>query len=142
MKTLALSHGDLVIGPGGFQMISGANKIRQDLALALAEEYGNDPYHPQWGSVLPQYIGQSVSAETDLLVQTEVNRVLQQYMANQQAMLNQAATNNQATTMTTADVLQSVDAVTVSAQYDTIQVAIRLTTMAGQTLTVNRTVTQ
>lgn len=141
MKTLALSHGDLVLGPGGFQMISGANKIRQDVALALGEEYGNDPYHPQWGSVLIQYIGQPVTPDTDLLVQSEVNRILQQYMANQQAMLNQAATNNQPTTMTTADVIQSVDAVTASAQYDTIQVVIQLTTMAGQTLMISRTVT-
>lgn len=142
MKTLALSHGDLVIGSSGLQMISGANKIRQDIALALGEEYGNDSYHPQWGSVLLQYIGQPVTPDTDLLVQSEVNRILQQYMANQQAMLNQAATNNRATTMTTADVIKSVDSVTVSAQYDTIQVAIQLTTMAGQTLNLNRMVTQ
>lgn len=142
MKTLALSHGDLIIGPGGLQMISGANKIRQDVALALGEEYGHDPYHPQWGSVLPQYIGHAVTPDTQLLVQSEVNRILQQYMANQQAMLNQAATNGQATTLTTADVIQSVDGVTVSVQFDTIQVAIQLTTMAGQTLTINRTVTQ
>lgn len=141
MKTLALSGGDLVIGPGGLQMISGAAKIRQDLALALAEEYGTDPYHPEWGSVLPRYVGQPVDADTPMLVQAEVSRVVQQYMASQQAQLSAAATNGQPTTMTTSDIVQSVDKIDVTVLYDTVKVVITLTTMSGQTLSVSRTVT-
>ena len=141
MKTLALSGGDLTLGSGGLQMISGSAKIRQDLALALVEEYGSDPYNPEWGSVLPQYVGTPVDADTQLLVQSEVNRILQQYITNQQAMLNAAAVNGQATTLTTADVVQSVDSVSVDLFYDTAKISISLTTMAGQTLSMSRTVT-
>jgi phage baseplate assembly protein W len=142
VKTLALSGGDLVIGPGGLQLVSGAAKIRQDLALALSEEYGTDPYHPEWGSVLPRYVGQPVDSDTKLLVQAEVNRVVQQYMAGQQARLSAATTSNQATTMTTSDVVRSMDGIDVVVEYDFVRILITLTTMSGQTLNVTRTVTQ
>lgn len=142
MKTFALSGGDLVIGPGGLQLVSGAAKIRQDLALALAEEYGTDPYHPEWGSVLPRYVGRPVDSDTRLLVQAEVNRVVQQYMANQQSQLSAAFVNGRATTMTTSDVIRSVDQIDVTVSYDVVRVVVSLTTMSGQTLSLSRTVTQ
>lgn len=140
MKTLALSGGDLVIGPDGLQMIDGAAKIRQDLALALAEQYGTDPYNPGWGSVLPQYVGLPGSDETPMLVQAEVNRILQQYITNQRARLSAAVANNQAQTISTAEMIRSVDSVDVSVTYDRVAVLITLTTMAGQTLSISRTV--
>lgn len=142
MKTLALSGGDLVVGPGGLQMISGAAKIRQDLALALSEEYGTDPYEPTWGSVLPKYVGEPVDADTQLLVQSEVNRVIQQYMVGQQAMLSAANTNGTATTLTTSDIIRSVDKIDVTVSYDSVRVVVSLTTMASQTISLSRTVTQ
>jgi phage baseplate assembly protein W len=141
VKTLALSGGDLVLGSGGLQLISGAAKIRQDVALALGEEYGTDPYNAGWGSVLPQYVGETITADTTMLVQAEVNRILQQYMAQQQSMLSQAATNNTTTTLTTSDVVSSVDKIDVTVLYDAVNIVITLTTMAGQTLTLTRTVT-
>jgi phage baseplate assembly protein W len=142
MKTLALSGGDLVVGPGGLQLITGPAKIRQDLSLALIEEYGTDPYHPEWGSVLPRYVGLPVDDDTRMLVQAEVNRVVQQYMAQQQAQIGASATNNQATTMTTSDVVRSLDGVDVTVSFDMVRVVISLTTLSGQTLTISRTVTQ
>lgn len=140
MKTLALSGGDLVVGSGGLQMQDGAAKIRQDLALALGEAYGNDPYHAGWGSVLPLYIGEPITGDIPMLVQTEVNRILQQYMTTQQQQLATAAANNQQHTITTAEIIQTVNSVDVSVLYDTIKVVISLTTMAGQNLQISRTV--
>lgn len=140
MQSLALSGGDLAIGPGGLQLVTGAGKIRQDVALALGESYGTDPFEPLWGSVLPQYVGLPVTADTPALVQAEVNRVLQQYIANQQAQLKAASTRNQTTALTTADIIRSVNSVDVTVLYDTIMVTISLTTMAGQSMTVSRTV--
>lgn len=140
MKTLALSGGDLVVGSGGLQMQDGAAKIRQDLALALGEAYGNDPYHSGWGSVLPLYIGEPTTADLPMLVQSEVNRILQQYMTTQQQQLATASANNQQHTITTAEIIQTVNSVDVSVLYDTIRVVISLTTMAGQNLQISRTV--
>lgn len=140
METLALSGGDLVVGPGGLQTLTGAAKIRQDIALALAESYGTDPYHSGWGSVLPQYIGQPMDADTPMLVQTEVNRILQQYMTMQQQQLATAAATNQRHTITTSEIITTVNSVDVSVLYDSVRVVINLTTMAGQTLQISRTV--
>ncbi len=140
MKTLALSGGDLVLGPGGLQLIDGAAKIRQDIALALGEDYGGDPYHAGWGSVLQQYIGEQITEDTPMLVQAEVNRILQQYISNQQATLSAAAVNNTQHTITTAEIIKTVNAVDVAVSYDTVTVLIDLTTMAGQNLKISRTV--
>lgn len=140
MKTLALSGGDLVVGPGGLQMQDGPAKIRQDLALCLGEEYGTDPYQPGWGSVLKSYLGQMIDSDTPMLVQAEVNRILQQYQALQQQQLATAAANNQQHTITTSEIIQTVNSVDVSVLYDSVRVVISLTTMAGQTLQISRTV--
>ena len=140
MKTLALSNGDLVVGPGGLQLLDGPAKIRQDIALALGENYGDDPYNPGWGSVLLRYIGEPITDDLPMLVQAEVNRILQQYITNQQQRLAAAALNNQQHTISTSEIIRTVNSVDVSVQYDTITVLIDLTTMAGQTMTISRTV--
>lgn len=140
MLTLALSGGDLVVGPGGLQTATGPAKIRQDVALALGERYGADPYEPLWGSVLPAYIGEPITDDTPALVQAEVNRVLQQYINNQQAVLKAASANNQSVSLTTADIIRTVNSVDVAVYFDTVKVVINLTTMAGQNMVVSRTV--
>jgi phage baseplate assembly protein W len=140
VKTLALSNGDLVMDSGSLKTLDGPAKIRQDIALALGERYGDDPYNPGWGSVLPQYIGQPITDDTPMLVQAEVNRILQQYIASQQARLTTASLNNQQHTISTSEIIRTVNSVDVSAQWDTITVLINLTTMAGQTMTISRTV--
>lgn len=140
MKTLALSGGDLVVGAGGLQLLDGSAKIRQDIALALGESYGDDPYHPGWGSVLQQYLGEPITTDTPMLVQAEVNRVLQQYIANQQQKLAAASLNNQQHTISTSEIIRTVNSVDVSVLYDSVSVLIDLTTMAGQTMKISRTV--
>jgi phage baseplate assembly protein W len=140
MQSLALSGGDLLLGSGGLQTVTGAAKIRQDVALALGETYGNDPYEPLWGSVLSEYVGRAITSDTPGLIQAEVNRVLQQYMNNQQATLKNASTNRTTTTLTTSDIIRTVNSVDVSVYFDTVKVVINLTTMAGQNMVLSRTV--
>lgn len=140
MKTLALSGGDLVVDAGRLQMLEGPAKIRQDLALALGEEYNTDPFRPGWGSVLPQHIGEPITDDTPMLVQAEVNRVIQQYMANQKAILEAAYVNRQAHTINTSEIIRTVNSIDVSVQYDSVMILVSLTTMAGQTIQISRTV--
>jgi phage baseplate assembly protein W len=140
VKTLALSNGDLVVNSGALKTLDGPAKIRQDIALALGENYGDDPYNPAWGSVLPRYIGEPITDDTPMLVQAEVNRILQQYIANQQARLEAASLNNQQHTISTSEIIRTVNSVDVSVQWDTITVLINLTTMAGQTMMISRMV--
>jgi phage baseplate assembly protein W len=140
VKTLALSNGDLVVGPDGHGTLTGVPKIRQDLALAIGEPLGNDRFHPEWGSVLPTYIGQPMDSETDMLVRAEVARVIEQYIAIQQRDISRDAQNGASARYSTSDVLAAIQEIVVNVRYDTIQVTAILITQAGVRLTMKRTV--
>ncbi|MEU9405620.1 hypothetical protein AB0E08_07935 [Streptomyces sp. NPDC048281] len=140
MKQLALVGGDLVLGDGGYRTVTGAARIRQDLALALAEPYGNDSYHPEFGSVLAAHIGEPLTAELELLVRSEVVRVVQQYVDAQQAQIAADALSGSRSRFSHQDVVQSVQSIVTDVQYDTIKVTIAITTQSGATVKVLRTV--
>jgi hypothetical protein len=140
MKTLALVGGDLVLGDGGYRTLTGAARIRQDLSLALAEPYGQDTYHPQFGSVLASHIGEPLTPELELLVRSEVVRVVQQYVDGQQAQIAADALSGSRSRFSFQDVVQSVQSISTDIQYDTIKVTITLKTQSGGTIRVLRTV--
>lgn len=141
MKTLALANGDLVIGSHGHQTISGAPKIRQDLALALGEPLGNDRFHRLWGSTLPAYIGQPISDTTQAEIQAEAQRVINQYISVHDEYIVADQQVGGRSRFGTADVVSEVTAISVNQDFDTIRVGVSLRTLAGTTITVNRTVT-
>jgi phage baseplate assembly protein W len=136
LQTLALVDGDLVLGADSFVLLSGPSKIKQDLYLALTERYGADPYHPLWGTILAQYVGQPMTAGVQQSVYNEVNRVLSNYIAVQADRLSAAVTEDTKSTMTTADVVSSIESITPTPVGDSLQVTVALTTMAGQQVVV------
>ena len=140
MKTLALANGDLVVAPGGYTTLTTAAKIRQDMALGLGEPLGNDRFHPEWGSVLPTYIGQPVNEETEMLVQAEVARIIEQYMAVQQRGISQDSIAGRMSRYDAADVVAGVQQLTVDLRYDTLRVTVALVTQAGVRINIKRTV--
>lgn len=140
MKTLALASGDLVVGQSGHEVVRGASKIRQDLALALGEPYGTDRFHPTLGSVLPSYLGEPITQEIQSLVVTEVARVIQQYIDTQAAEVLRDGLSESRTRYETADVVSRVDSVDAHVDLDSIRVRVALTTLSGQSVSVTRTV--
>jgi phage baseplate assembly protein W len=142
MKTLALVNGDLAIGTNGaYLLYSGASRIKQDLTLALTEEYGTDRFHPTYGSIVQGYLGQVLSAELMQLVRAEVNRVLQNYLIIQQNEVLRDSLVDVANRYDTSDVVQAVDAVQARAVLDTIYLSATLTTLSRETVTISRQVT-
>lgn len=142
MKTLALVGGDLVAGPTGHVTVSGAPKIRQDLTLALGEQRGTDRFHPtEWGSVLPDFIGGPVTADTDYEVRSEVSRVLAQYIAIQENEIYADVLNGSRSRYATADVIRGVTSITAEIAFDTVRISTTLITQASESVTVTRTVT-
>jgi phage baseplate assembly protein W len=141
MKSLALVSGDLVAGPGGHRTVTGGPRIQQDLALALGEELGADPFHPEWGSVVVQYLGQPIDDETIFQVKSEVNRVVQQYITNQNRILREDSLQQARSSFMTADIVTGVSDVNAVVSLDSIKVSMNLTTQAGRTLPITRTVT-
>lgn len=141
MKTLMLQNGDLAIGPRGHRTVTGSHKIRQDLALALGEEYGNDRFHPTWGSVLPNYTGRPITADTELLVRSEAARVVQVYIDTQRAEIVEDSLGGKRSRFTTADVVARLTDIDTMIAFDSIRVKLKLVTQSAELLTVARTVT-
>jgi hypothetical protein len=140
METLGLVHGDLDIdGNGDYLLFSGVDRIRQDLTLNLVEVYGSDRFHPLFGSVLQNYVGNPITPILQQQVISEVNRVVQNYLTVQQNAVLQASVYG-LTTYDTSDVVQSVGNIQASTSYDTIYVSATLTTVDQQTVTVTRQV--
>lgn len=141
MKTFALSGGDLVIDSShGYQVISGAPKIRQDLSLAIIEPYGEDPYHAQWGSLLSRYVGTPLTDDLEILVEQEARRIVTQYMNMQQSAISSSQTNGTPVGYTTADVVVGITGIVGSINFDTLQLTVSVVTAAGQGIDINRTV--
>ena len=140
MKTLALRNGDLVVTGTGHQTISGSAKIRQELALALGEEFGADKYHPTWGSILNEFFGKPIDELTQDEVRTEVARVIQAYIAVQQQEVLSDHLAQRASRFHSNDVVTGLNSIDVSMTLDTIFVSVDLQTASGQSVTVSRTV--
>lgn len=142
MDTFTLVHGDLVLdGSGGYAMLSGADRIRQDLSLALLEEYGSDRFHPKYGSVVKTYVGNVIDENLPQLVKAEVNRVVIAYIGLQQAEVLRDSTVDIAGRFNTSDVVRNITSIDVHATYDTIYVAVTLETLARETITITQQVT-
>lgn len=142
IKDLQLVGGDLLAVGRGFATVTGADYVRQRVATALAEPYGSDPYHPQWGSALHGYLGGPQDEGTPPMIASEVSRVLAQLIAAQQLMITASALAGTRSPLAASDVIARVDSVNTASgsRPDAVAVAIALTTQGGQQLQVLRTV--
>jgi phage baseplate assembly protein W len=141
VRSLALINGDLMLAQGGYQTHTGAARIKQDLTLALREEYGSDRFHPRWGSILMRYIGQVITPQLESLVRAEVNRVVQNYIAVQRAEILRDTQVDVANRFSTSDVVQQILAINTTLYMDTINVSLALQTLSRETVTIKRQVT-
>lgn len=140
MKTFQIVNGDLVIGPGGFATIDGPAKVKQDLAVAVREPYGVDRFHPRWGTLLHEYVGMAVGDGTDLLIRSEINRVISNHMFSQNSVLERDSMRATRSRFSTGELIDRLDAVDVRQEYDRYHVRVRLRTLSGQPITLTRTV--
>lgn len=139
-KALALENGDLVLGPGGFATIEGERKVFQDLSLAILEPYGNDRFHPRWGSLLDRFVGSTLNDETDLLIRSEVTRIIRNYMAVQQDRYSRDIAAGLKPPISAGEMVSRIDNLTILHDYDRYHLTVRLMTLAGQPVTLTSTV--
>lgn len=140
MKTLAIENGDLVIGPAGHAVVAGTTKVLQDLRSALGEPYGCDRFHAQWGSLLDSYIGSAVVAETELLIRSEVTRIVRNYVALQAEALRQDALAGNRPRYGTNEVIAQIASINVQQEFDRFHVRISLVMVSGDQVAVAGTV--
>ena len=130
--SLALANGDLVQQGSSLAIVSGIDKLEQDMSLWLTERLGVDRFHPRYGSVLPNFIGGVIDLTTQSRVQGDVDRVL----GNYQAIQNLALQNNPQI-FSFEELLNALTAVDVGITYDTVSVAVSVTTGSGATATTS-----
>lgn len=136
MKGFVIRNGDFVFDHGGFQMVEGAAKVEQDLGLAVREAYGTDRFHPQWGSIMNTYIGFSIDDQMPHLLEAEMRRVVQNYVAIQQLQLQQDATAGRKSRYGTNEIIVRVDHVSIVQQYDGMHLQALISTLGHQEITI------
>lgn len=129
--SLAIADGDLVQRGSRLDVVSGVEKLRQDVYCWLTERYGGDRFHVNMGSILQDFIGGIASESTRVEVQSEIFRVLQNYQAMQ---LRRFRENPER--MSASELLVSVDDIMAALNYDTVQVAIKLRNGSDQSTTI------
>lgn len=130
-RSLKVTGGDLHVENGSFTLVQGSDKLKQDVEHFLKTEFGSDRFHPTYGSTLSEFIGEAQTGETELLLRSEVLRVLNNYQALQ---LRAYAENPQR--FLQSEILGQVGEVTTLASYDTVKVRVFLTTLGGDTVVV------
>ncbi len=113
--TLQVVDGDLAVQSRRLQIVSGVDKLKQDLQNWVRERYASDGFHPRYGSVLDQFIGGTVKLTTQVLVESEVLRVLTNYQ-----QLQLAALRENSRVYSANELLDSIDSVNVKIQYDSV----------------------
>lgn len=130
--SLALGNGDLVQEGSRLGIVYGTGKLTQDMTCWMEERLGVDRFHPRYGSVLPNFIGGMITASTQAAVQSEVDRVLGNYQAVQQ----QAFKDNPQL-FSLDQLLNALTDVQVGINYDTVSVAVSVSTGSNTYATVS-----
>lgn len=145
--SLALANGDLSFaGPGGYATVSGQQKLLQDLRNWLLEPRGTDPVNPDYGStldggtlpdgtVVDPVIGELITAENLLTLESEVRRILQAYQQQQLDRITlEAGLYGGKNTFSAGEILQSVEAVNIQQVADMVFVQCVIQTADGDQL--------
>ena len=140
MKQLELRNGDLVVGPGGHGMVRGARRIQQDLGAAVRETIGTDRFHPRWGTILQDYVGGVQSAEATMLIRSEVERVVQNYIVIQTEQITSDIAAGLRPRYSPDEIIADVSRVEVQQRYDQVNIRVTIRTLQGDDVTILRSV--
>ena len=128
-SSFRIADGDLVLSGSQLAIVSGQAKLSQDVQLWIKEIFGQDRFHPTFGSTLEGFVGQIINGETAFYVENEIRRVLQNYQAVQ---LRGLALNPEI--YSDDELLDTINSIVVTISYDQVAVAVSLTTVSGTTL--------
>jgi len=132
MKTFKVADGDLVLGQGGFVSITGQAKVRQDLGISMREPLGCDRFHPRWGSILPNYIGEPITIRISDLVEAEVYRLVRNYMTVKANEMQSEFLRGNKSSFGSDEIVTNISKVDVAWNFDRIFVRVGLELSSGQ----------
>lgn len=149
--SLRLHNGDLALSGSSLATVTNEEKLVQDLRCALLEKMGTDSLHPTYGSTIdggtlpdgneaPGVIGLSPQAAA-MTVQSEIQRVVQTYQAQQLARAKNDRLTYNRVSLTPNEVLLSVPSITIEQKQNALNITVTLQTASGQNVAVALSVT-
>jgi len=142
MKTLQVKNGDLQLDSGGRpSFLVGSNKLVQDIALWLKEDYGVGYTTPNFGSILNGLIGNGITQNVVAQIQAEVARVLSLYRSQQIQSLQLSQQRQQLSYWNRSELIQSIGNIVTTPGYGFIQVVVPVTTLSNNTVALNLLIT-
>lgn len=125
--TIAIEDGDIQLKGSTMGIVSGLDKLHQELSVWLRERYRSDRFHLTYGSILDNFIGGVIDSGTVAEIRSEVMRILQNYQAVQLR-----AFKTEPGLFSRDELLVSVDDIETRVEYDRVLVTIRFTNGARQ----------
>jgi hypothetical protein len=141
MFTLQIQNGDLQIGATGFATLDGPQKIYQDLTVSTLEPYGCDRFHPRWGSMLYNYIGDTITTVEEALVEAEISRLVNNYILVQQDNITSEVALGLQSQYASDEVVGSIQSITVTQNQDWLTVDVQIQTVSGEQVNLQSQVT-
>ena len=144
MYGLKLVNGDFDMkGDGNITEVNGRSRIAQELACWLLEPIGTDAMYSNFGSTLDSSIGSPIINESLMDIRAEVTRVVNNYVSYQRQQIQEArnsTTEDFINAWKPEDIVSTVDDIGIESMADTVKVVVKLTTMAGNEITVEQVV--
>jgi hypothetical protein len=146
--SFAIQNGDLALSASDYAIVTGEDKLIQDLTCYILERMGTDPNHPDYGSLLnggidgngtvfPSILGVNESAVVQARVQGELQRILLAYQNLQLARAKNDIALYGKTTFSRGEVLLSVDSFKMQTAFDTLSVTIGISTGNNTSVSLN-----
>lgn len=145
-KSFAIKNGDLQVGIGrAYNILSGKDKLLQDLRLWVTERVGTDPLLSTYGSTLDggiidgqvqeSYIGTVATQAALSEIRIAVLSLIQQYQQMQFAkMQDEALLYDGNNTLDQGEVIDTIDSIQVVQLTTTILVQVVISTLAGSSI--------
>lgn len=130
--SLKVANGDLVLAGNQFAIVSGVDKLKQDLTLWLAERFGIDRFHPAMGSNLQNFIGGVIGYGTQSMVYSEVLRVLTNYQRVQTQDFRAFPSN-----FALSELLWNINSVDVGVGYDQVSILVSVANAQRQPVSLS-----
>jgi phage baseplate assembly protein W len=140
MQTISIVDGDFDLSGGTFKTITGATKIQQDMGIASLTPYGSNKFHPKYGSVLQSMIGHPTNSTTQSLIQSEITRLINNYQNIQIRKMNAYILQGLRSPYGQDDLIQSVQSINVTQNFDSFNISVILLTMSGQAIPIGSTI--
>lgn len=140
MKTFALDNGDLALGQSGYALAEGSDKLKQDLGVVMREPFGCDRFHPRWGSMLYDFVGQTVDEVASAYIRGEITRLVQNYAYVQGDLLGKDVGAGRKPRFSRGEVISDLEGIDLQSTFDTYRVRVRLQTLSGESVILLQTV--